>query len=412
MNIYLWIINIFLIAVLTIAVVAWRKCRNDKLRLNDEFMEYREAQRQHIKGIAELIVSFQKNALTSKEILSVVESQLVSASNRIEGSSVQVVRSFSDLVHQIEEIKNLNRASIFKMCISLQSIEGSALENCKRDLQSCLKQENICPDMPKVLEKVTALGTDTVQRLLVSVERYKSAAEYAENMDNVLDNILPFSDNVAEIADQTNLLALNASIEAARAGEYGAGFAIVADEVRKLAAKSAEQASVIKKEIKGLNEYVVRIGDQIRNTASSEEMKIRDVQNIVATVFDAIKESTLKFNDITGSSMQSVDKIKEEIKEITFNMQFEDITKQMTSHIIEAISRIREDIDALLGSEKIEYNLNQIGIKDEIFRELKALYTMEHERKMAREALDISATGGCGPHGTGPAEEEGNVTFF
>lgn len=412
MNIYLWIINIFLIAVLTIAVVAWRKCRNDKLRLNDEFMEYREAQRQHIKGIAELIVSFQKNALTSKEILSVVESQLVSASNRIEGSSVQVVRSFSDLVHQIEEIKNLNRASIFKMCISLQSIEGSALENCKRDLQSCLKQENICPDMPKVLEKVTALGTDTVQRLLVSVERYKSAAEYAENMDNVLDNILPFSDNVAEIADQTNLLALNASIEAARAGEYGAGFAIVADEVRKLAAKSAEQASVIKKEIKGLNEYVVRIGDQIRNTASSEEMKIRDVHNIVATVFDAIKESTLKFNDITGSSMQSVDKIKEEIKEITFNMQFEDITKQMTSHIIEAISRIREDIDALLGSEKIEYNLNQIGIKDEIFRELKALYTMEHERKMAREALDISATGGCGPHGTGPAEEEGNVTFF
>ena len=187
---------------------------------------------------------------------------------------------------------------------------------------------------------------------------------------------------------------------------------MVASEVRKLAGKSAEQASVIKKEIEGLNEYVVRTSDQIKRTANSEEVNIGEVQGILTTVFDAVKGSTSKFNDITGSSMQSVDRIKTEIEKITFNMQFEDITKQMTTHVIEAISKIREDINTLLDSEKIEHELNRAGLKDEIFRELKGLYTMEHERKTARKALEISAADTCGAESATPEEDDVDVTFF
>ena len=53
-------------------------------------------------------------------------------------------------------------------------------------------------------------------------------------LQNSVDEIKKFTNEIVGIANQTNMLALNASIEAARAGDNGKGFSVVAEEVRKL----------------------------------------------------------------------------------------------------------------------------------------------------------------------------------
>lgn len=98
---------------------------------------------------------------------------------------------------------------------------------------------------------------------------------------------------VASVAARTNLLAMNAAIEAAHADDAGAGFAVVADEIRALAERSASQAKQANRELRGIEESVLRVG------ASSQEAEkafasvlelIEGVRNLAGEVSQAMAE--------------------------------------------------------------------------------------------------------------------------
>ncbi len=120
------------------------------------------------------------------------------------------------------------------------------------------------------------------------VEDTKKMQEFMQDENNMINNLVENSKNIAsvisiiqDIAFQTNILSLNAAVEAATAGEAGKGFAVVAAEVRNLATRSADAAKEIKKVV---------------NKIQNETLRIKEGSDKVS---NAIKENTLRINDLS-----------------------------------------------------------------------------------------------------------------
>jgi methyl-accepting chemotaxis protein len=112
------------------------------------------------------------------------------------------------------------------------------------------------------------------------------------------------------IAFQTNILALNAAVEAARAGEQGRGFAVVASEVRSLAGRSADAAKEIKTLISASVERV-EIGSQLVDKAGQTMAEvveaIGNVANIMGTIAAASHEQAAGVSQV-GEAVSEMDK--------------------------------------------------------------------------------------------------------
>jgi len=161
-----------------------------------------------------------------------------------------------------------------------------------------------------------------------SINSAVSAVTELQERMNEIDN---FVDEISSIASQTNMLALNANIEAARAGEAGKGFAVVADEIRKLAEQSSKSAS-----------YIQKITVEAQDTTNNA---IEEVQRGNASV----SESTAKANDVKEvfvAFMNSINLVNNKMHIAYANM--EDIANRFNSmsEQLETVAAVSEENSA------------------------------------------------------------------
>lgn len=89
---------------------------------------------------------------------------------------------------------------------------------------------------------------------------------------------------IRNIAESTKLLGLNAAIEAARAGDHGKGFNVVANEVRKLADSSAQSVNKVKDVIKEIQNSNTETEKQAGVIAESTDKMSQALQEMVRQV--------------------------------------------------------------------------------------------------------------------------------
>ncbi len=160
------------------------------------------------------------------------------------------------------------------------------------------------------------------------------------NLQEAMERIKTFSNEIDNIARQTNILSLNAAVEAARSGKAGAGFAVVAGEVRTLAAQSKECSNAINAVIGELDAMMVSTKEQseIGVTAVNESQKQLGILNDSFT--------TLK---------DQIDQVEQAIDEQTFAIQR---MQQIGSDLVEKMKKV--DTDCVNGKTDADGLFEQI----------------------------------------------------
>ncbi len=160
------------------------------------------------------------------------------------------------------------------------------------------------------------------------------------NLQEAMERIKTFSNEIDNIARQTNILSLNAAVEAARSGKAGAGFAVVAGEVRTLAAQSKECSNAINAVIGELDAMMVSTKEQseIGVTAVNESQKQLGILNDSFT--------TLK---------DQIDQVEQAIDEQTFAIQR---MQQIGSDLVEKMKKV--DTDCVSGKTDADGLFEQI----------------------------------------------------
>ncbi|GLC28881.1 methyl-accepting chemotaxis protein [Clostridium omnivorum] len=254
--------------------------------------------------------------ISLREVLSslIQVSENISSSAHNVEASTEVLQSIADETSMETESLSAgmeeSAATIEEISASSGEMEGAVNEVAIRATGGSEKANEIA-GRAKELKQGAVLSKENSNSVYNSV---KLEMEQAINGSKAVQQIETLAKAILDISDQTNLLALNAAIEAARAGEAGKGFAVVADEVRKLAEQSAAT--------------------------------IGDIQSVVRTVNDSVK-------NLTNTSIKVLQYIDSDVKQdydkfINTGDQYSDDAEEVNKFMMD-FSAVSEELSASIS---------------------------------------------------------------
>lgn len=261
-----------------------------------------------------------RSIINMRKSLREVLSSLIQVSENISNNahnveaSTEVLQSIADETSMETESLSAgmeeSAATIEEISASSGEMEGAVNEVAIRATGGSEKANEIA-GRAKELKRGAVLSKENSNSVYNSV---KLEMEQAINGSKAVQQIETLAKAILDISDQTNLLALNAAIEAARAGEAGKGFAVVADEVRKLAEQSAAT--------------------------------IGDIQSVVRTVNDSVK-------NLTNTSIKVLQYIDSDVKQdydkfINTGDQYSDDAEEVNKFMMD-FSAVSEELSASIS---------------------------------------------------------------
>jgi methyl-accepting chemotaxis protein len=197
---------------------------------------------------------------------------------------------------------------------------------------------------------------------------------------------------IRDISAQTNLLALNAAIEAARAGEVGRGFAVVADEVRKLSAETDAAVSKIQDGISGVALSIEQQFEEKLAHASVHEQKaiLEDFSQHLGAMGANYQALIRRDEELLGDLNRSSGQLASMFMEMLAGIQFQDVTRQQTQQVQQALDRLDEHMAQLVDMLK-SGDLGHSGSIERHIDEIYQGYVMNRQRDVHVGAMGASA---------------------
>jgi len=259
---------------------------------------------------------------------SAVAEEVVRISNIISEATAELSQSFNVMNEQACQQKQL-MGSVLK---GAQSQDGSD------DDTASISIDDFIEDTSSMMDFFIQTIINTSKESVRLVYKLDDLCERVVSIETLLKDL-------KSISDQTNLLALNASIEAARAGEHGRGFAVVADEVRNLSMSSANFSNQIHNVVAEAVSEIKEARVVIDEIASRDMRFVIDAKSKNAMLSQQICELQKKSERNMHEVSNIADNIDESVGAAVRSLQFEDITTQLATHVVERSNNMVSILD-------------------------------------------------------------------
>ena len=197
------------------------------------------------------------------------------------------------------------------------------------DIAQCVTSSDKISGVVSSVNTMVVTNHDNIEATATHLSSVDNSMSHLDqlinNLQEAMERIKTFSNEIDSIARQTNILSLNAAVEAARSGKAGAGFAVVAGEVRTLAAQSKECSNAINAVIGELDAMMV---------STKEQSEIG-----VSAVNESQKQLGI-LNDSFTNLKEQIDQVEQAIDEQTFAIQR---MQQIGSDLVEKMKKVDSD---------------------------------------------------------------------
>jgi len=303
---------------------------------------------------------------------------------------------FPIFVRHIEHSRQLTEQSITHLSVSFSELVMDLEQVISATQSGDLQDHVIVGQFQESQAKLTELIGD-FEKIL---HREAAITEQVDRLASFGGEMQHMAQDVREVAEQINLLALNAAIEAARAGEQGRGFAVVADEVRKLARSSAETGSRISAKVAELAHSLGQTQVMVKASMRGADALVKESELKVEAVMSRLRQTTEALNEDAHRLRQLSESIRARISAALVDLQFQDRTSQVLTHVREGLERLSERLLATSQHDLTQHERDILEI-DDLLAQMLASYSTIEERDLHQ------ATGATR---TAPVESE--LTFF
>ena len=209
--------------------------------------------------------------------------------------------------------------------------------------------EEISNNIMSSTQNIAKMAHNANELTLSANDGEKLANQTVSSMDEINTQVSAISEAITiidQIAFQTNILSLNAAVEAATAGEAGKGFAVVAQEVRNLASRSAEAAN----EIKSLVENATSKSNQGKEIA---RLMIEGYNNLNANITSTL--ALIGEVEISSQEQKSgIEQISDAINSLDKQTQINADIANQTNDIAIETSKLANDVVEATYSKKFK----------------------------------------------------------
>ena len=291
-----------------------------------------------------------------------------SANDSLSSLSENISLESYKIAEDVSRIDSLIRGATEELSTSFTELNGFS-EQQHQIMNEMIEPED-AQDSDASMASFIVETEDIMQYFIdIIVDTSKESMRLTFGLDDLFTRVKSIEallNDIKKISDQTNLLALNASIEAARAGEHGRGFAVVADEVRALSNNSEVFSSEINNVVTDISKGISEAKDTISDISSRDMKKVLDATKRVESI-------TGKITSIQSEASERIRKVSEISDNITMSvsnavraLQFEDISTQLATHVVQrntAIAGIcgefnhsdeQDNVDSLIQMDRMK----------------------------------------------------------
>ena len=223
-----------------------------------------------------------------------------------------------------------------------------------------------------------------MKRINKLIEDFSSIKKrYTVDMKKIEENVQTingFLSGIRDVSDRTGLLAINSSIEAARVGNAGKGFSVLAGEIQLLASTSKDISLQIDEVVEVISTTVEdsfnTLESEITITLNELSETQRDLNDISSNLDD--KVSDVEEHVMNSDSLSKT--VTEQLNNVSVNMQYQDITRQILEHIMSTLYFYRNNLE-----EKVPQIIAGNDIRDKkekIIKKASSYFTIEDEWKL------------------------------
>ncbi|NVZ09153.1 chemotaxis protein [Allochromatium humboldtianum] len=332
--------------VLALAVlIAWLQHRTQTARIEAARAEIQSRLDHRSRQMAALEHAFERLGI---ELFPIFVRHIAHSRQLTEESITHLTLAFGELVTDLERVIQTTGSG---------DREDRAILGQFEESQATLTE--VIADFEAILHRDSAM-TDQVDRLAGFGEQMRQMAQ-----------------DVRSVAEQINLLALNAAIEAARAGEQGRGFAVVADEVRKLAGSSANTGASISAKVEELARSLAETQSMVKASMRTADELVRESEHKVEVVMKRLRQTTESLNEDAQSLRALSENLRTRIGASMVDLQFQDRTSQILSHVCEGLDSLSERLKVTSGHDLHQQERDILEIDDLLAHMLESYSTIE-----------------------------------